>query len=166
MIVDEDPAIPLQRRVRAGYLAAAKVPDVLGLSAEEARPVVATLRRGIPYGDRPGGDERLYLIPASAITGSCRDERRARRGRLPTTERQNPPMTTVSITTGDIDVGLLREQRNWVLALPESEEREGLTHILDHLLDRAEGYPDTEPGAVSDASSIEGDPMNAQRRGL
>lgn len=57
-------------------------------------------------------------------------------------------MSHVSITTAGVDVRLLRKQRNWVLTLPASEEREGLTDLLDHLLDRAEGYPDTP--AVAD----------------
>lgn len=54
-------------------------------------------------------------------------------------------MSHVSITTAAVDVRLLRKQRDWVLTLPASDEREGLTNLLDHLLDRAEGYPDT-PG--------------------
>ncbi len=66
-------------------------------------------------------------------------------------------MSHVSITTGGVDVRLLRQQRNWVLTLPACDEREGLTNLLDHLLDRAEGYPDTLAGAACENPSIEVD---------
>jgi len=76
--------------------------------------------------------------------------------------------TEATIPTGPIDVALLRRQRDWTLTLAECDEREGLTHLLDHLLDRAEGC-DTEtcePGLVVDASSIEAGSNAAQRREL
>ena len=75
-------------------------------------------------------------------------------------------MRHVSITTGRVDVGLLRKQRNWVLTLPSSDEREGLTNLLDHLLDRAEGYPDTPAGPACNASPIRADPTASQRQGV
>lgn len=47
-------------------------------------------------------------------------------------------MTT--ITVKDVDVSLLREQRDWLLTLPENEESTGLVNLLDHMLDVADGY--------------------------
>lgn len=67
--------------------------------------------------------------------------------------KAEPAMSHVSITTGGVDVRLLRKQRNWVLTLPACDEREGLTSLLDHLLDRAEGYPDTLAGAARSRST-------------
>lgn len=48
-----------------------------------------------------------------------------------------------SVTTGRIDVDLLRLQRNWLLeTFPRDApaEVDGLVNLLDHLLDAAEGF--------------------------
>jgi hypothetical protein len=107
---------------------------------------------------------------ASSDTPTGRHRDRTRTGVAsrcrPSTTKGITRMRHVSITTGRVDVGLLRKQRNWVLTLPSSDEREGLTNLLDHLLDRAEGYPDTPAGAACDASSIRAAPTAAQRQGL
>ena len=47
------------------------------------------------------------------------------------------------ITTGRIDVDLLRSQRDWLLeTFPRDapEEVDGLVNLLDHMLDVAEGF--------------------------
>jgi len=48
-----------------------------------------------------------------------------------------------SITTGPVDVGLLRAQRDWLLATyprDAPEQVDGLVNLLDHMLDTAEGF--------------------------
>lgn len=48
-------------------------------------------------------------------------------------------------TSAAIDLGLLREQRDWLLGLDPCDEREGLVNLLDHLLDVGEGYAPQGP---------------------
>jgi hypothetical protein len=48
-----------------------------------------------------------------------------------------------SITTGLVDVDLLRAQRDWLLATYGSdapEQVDGLVNLLEHMLDVAEGF--------------------------
>jgi hypothetical protein len=52
---------------------------------------------------------------------------------------------TTQITTGPVDVDLLREQRDWLLSLEldvsrEMRARDGVVNLLDHMLDVAEGH--------------------------
>jgi hypothetical protein len=44
------------------------------------------------------------------------------------------------VVTVSVDIDLLRKQRDFVLTLGLSHEREGLTNLLDAMLDVAEGY--------------------------
>lgn len=53
------------------------------------------------------------------------------------------PNIVPSITTGRVDVDLLRAQRNWLLVTyprDAPEEVDGLVNLLDHMLDTAEGF--------------------------
>jgi hypothetical protein len=63
-------------------------------------------------------------------------------------------------TPGTIDVGLLRQQRDWLLRLgsapspvevaqlvkSDSGDLDGLVNLLDAMLDSAEGYPTPDAG--------------------
>jgi hypothetical protein len=55
-----------------------------------------------------------------------------------------PTPPTRAHVSADVDVSLLRAQRDWLLKLPcrisDLEPREGLVNLLDHLLDVAEGH--------------------------
>lgn len=46
----------------------------------------------------------------------------------------------VTITVPNVDVALLRKQRNYLLELPSNEHAEGLISLLDAMLDNAEGF--------------------------
>jgi len=52
---------------------------------------------------------------------------------------------SVTITVPNVSISLLREQRDWLLTLPDnadSDEADGLINLLDAMLDIAEGYDD------------------------
>jgi hypothetical protein len=68
VIVDGERGLPPERRVRASLIHRDEVADVLGVHTSEAADRVANLDRGIPYSDVLG-EERLYLLTASAIGG-------------------------------------------------------------------------------------------------
>jgi hypothetical protein len=67
VIVDEDPATAPERAIRASYLDASELTDVLDLDVGEAQKITGALQRGIPYSDQDGEYERCYLIPAPTI---------------------------------------------------------------------------------------------------
>jgi hypothetical protein len=54
--------------VRASLIHRSELADVLGIHTSEAADLVANLECGIPYHDTHG-EERLYLMAASAIEG-------------------------------------------------------------------------------------------------
>lgn len=78
-------------------------------------------------------------------------------------------------TPGTIDVGLLRQQRNWLLSLAsaaspaevaqlvkaKSGDLDGLVNLLDAMLDSAEGYPTPGEGLRQSAA---GSPLGCAAR--
>lgn len=52
----------------------------------------------------------------------------------------SPRPGVVNILAERVDIALLRGQRDWLLSQPAGPEVDGLTELLDHMLDRAEGY--------------------------
>jgi hypothetical protein len=85
VIVDEDPATAPERAVRAGYLDASEITDLLNLDTQQAQAVTADLQRGIPYSDHDGEYERCYLIPAPTIANQPGDTVGARNASGPPT---------------------------------------------------------------------------------
>lgn len=62
---------------------------------------------------------------------------------LPYTSRRRIFMlngTKTTLLIRNVDVALLRRQRDHLLTLPPSDELTGLVNLLDHMLDVAEGF--------------------------
>jgi hypothetical protein len=67
VVVDESPDVSAERTIRASYLDFDEIANTLGLSREAAHAVIAGLQEGVPYSEKAGDAERVYLIPAAAI---------------------------------------------------------------------------------------------------
>jgi hypothetical protein len=116
--------------------------------------------------DRPWALAREWA--ATSSTSNLRDWERITSAISPAPGREDPPTVEDETgrvvvadlqTPGTIDVGLLREQRDWLLSLAgapspaevaqlikvDSGHLDGLVNLLDAMLDSAEGYP--IPGA-------------------
>jgi hypothetical protein len=90
----------------------------------------------------------------------------------PTVEGETGRVVVVDLRTpGTIDVGLLREQRDWLLSLAsaaspakvaqlvkvDSGHLDGLVNMLDSMLDSAEGYPIPSAGLRRPAAGCAAD---------
>jgi hypothetical protein len=115
---------------------------------------------------RPWALAREWAVTSAA--SNLRDWERITSPISPAVGREDPPSVEGETgrvvvadlrTPGTIDVGLLREQRDWLLSLAsaaspaevaqlvkvDSGHLDGLVNLLDAMLDSAEGYP--MPGA-------------------
>lgn len=52
-------------------------------------------------------------------------------------------MSDAKVVAVQVDPDMLRRQRNWLLEQPRSWEADGLTNLLDAMLDLAEGFDET-----------------------